>query len=160
MASRLTKLPAQMRSRPGFWRRQPTSWHHSWLPSTGHLFNRPQSRMSGRRRTLSPSSRSETTPQLSTIALFRWHRSLRSWWNTPSARKWCDISTSMMFFTILNMASGKDVRARHSSYLVPTTSWRHSIWTFRRMPHCWTFQKQLTGWHTNIYWRSWKQSEW
>ena len=151
----LTKRLAQMRSPPRFRRRQPTSWHKSWLPSTGH-----QSRRSGRRRTLSPSSRRETTPQLATIGLFRWHRSLRRWWNTSSARKWCVISTSMMFFTMLNMASGKDVRARHSSYLVPTTSWRHSIRTFRRMPYCWTFRKRLTGWHTNIYWRSWRRSGW
>ena len=78
-----------MRSGPGFWRRQPTSWHQSWLLSTEHLFNRPHSRRSGRRRTLSPPSRRETTPQLATIALFRWHRSLRRWWNASSARQWC-----------------------------------------------------------------------
>ena len=97
----------------------------------------------GRRWTLSQSSRRETTPQLATIALFRWHRSLRRWWNTSSARKWCVISTSMTFFTMLNMASGKDVHVRHSSYLVPTTSWRHSTRTFRQMPSCWTFRKRF-----------------
>ena len=149
-----------MRSGPGFWRRQPTSWHQSWLLSTEHLFNRPHSRRSGRRRTLSPPSRRETTPQLATIALFRWHRLLRRWWTTSSAREWCVISTSMMFFTMLNMASGKDVHVRHSSSLVPTTSWRHSTRTFRRMPSCWTFRKRLTGWHTNIYWISWRRPGW
>ena len=116
--ARLMKEAADQQASTGRW---PYRISQPDGDSTGHPYCRPQPWMCGRRRSLPTSSRRGTTPQQATIALLRWHRSLRRWWNTSSARKLCVISTSMTFFTMLNMASGKDVRVRHNSYLVPSS---------------------------------------